>query len=88
MTCIPFSDEESLGEPTRQVDIVTRSPTVTANHGSERGLLTKSWLGTVAGQSLASRVAGRQYKCLSRYIAWFDDVVFKSTVRVHAAMGT
>ena len=23
---------------------------------------------------------------MSRYIAWFDDVVFKSTVRVHTAM--
>ena len=41
---------------------------------------------TVAGQSLASRVAGGQHKCLSRYLAWLDDVVFKSTVRVQTAM--
>ena len=41
---------------------------------------------TAAGQSLASKAAGRQHKCLSRYLAWLDDVVFKSTVRVHTAM--
>ena len=40
-----------------------------------------------AGQSLASRVAGRQNKCLSIYVVQLDDVVFKSTVRVHTAMG-
>ena len=43
---------------------------------------------TAAGQSLASRVAGRQHKCLSISLAWLDDVVFKSTVRVHTAMET
>ena len=41
-----------------------------------------------ASQSLASRVAGRQNKCLSIYVAQLDDVVFKSTVRVHTAMET
>jgi len=41
---------------------------------------------TAAGQSLASRVAGRQHKCLRRYLAWLDDVVFKSTVQVQTAM--
>ena len=39
-----------------------------------------------AGPSLASKVAGRQNKCLSLYGAMLDDVVFKSTVRVHTAM--
>ena len=39
-----------------------------------------------AGQSFASRVAGRQNKGLSIDVAGLDDVVFKSTVRVHTAM--
>ena len=31
-----------------QVDIATRSPTVTANHGSERGLLTRGSTGRIS----------------------------------------
>ena len=41
-----------------------------------------------AGQSPASKVAGRLNECLRIYGAMLDDAVFKSTVRVHTAKGT
>ena len=67
--------------------MVTRAPTVTEISGPVAADMAVA-VNMAAGQSLASKVAGRQNTLLRIYNVMIDGVVSKSTVRVHTAMGT